>query len=54
MVLQNQEWIEASQQASLVYRCDGTFLNVTDLINKHKLVRILARVQYVKANLAGV
>jgi hypothetical protein len=47
------EWTEAIKQKSLVYWFDDTFLTKYGLINKHKLKRIQARVEYVKANLAA-
>jgi hypothetical protein len=53
-VKKNQEWIEAVAHESLVYWSETSFLNVTGIINFYKLPRILARVDYLKANLDSV
>jgi hypothetical protein len=53
-VKKNQEWTEVIEQSSLVYWSDSSFLTVKGLINKKKLPRILARVEYVKDNLDDV
>lgn len=53
-VKKDQEWIESVPHDSLVYWSETSFLNITGIINHYKLPRILARVQYVKANINSV